>query len=39
VLFVIGLPVSPLAVLAAVHHEAAPGTGRKLGSTITPLRC
>jgi hypothetical protein len=37
-LSVIGLPMSALAVPAAVHHEAASRTGRKLGSTGTPFR-
>ena len=30
-LFVVVLPVGPLAVLAAVDNEAAPGAGRELG--------
>jgi hypothetical protein len=38
VLLVVGLPVSPLAVSAAVHHEATAGTGRKFWSTVSPIR-
>jgi|AntRauTorckE5430_2_1112549.scaffolds.fasta_scaffold51360_2 hypothetical protein len=33
-LLVVGLPVSPLAVFAAVEDETTSSTGRKLGSTL-----
>ena len=36
-LLVVGLPVSSLAVSAAVHHEATSRACRKLERTITPF--
>lgn len=37
-LSVIGLPMSALAVPAAVHHEATASASRELGSSRTPFR-
>jgi len=37
VLLVVGLPVSPLAVFAAVEDEATSSASQKLGSTLTPF--
>jgi hypothetical protein len=38
-LLVAGFPVSPLAVSAAVQHEATPGASRKLGGILTSFEC
>ena len=39
VLLVIGLPVSPLAVSAAVRYETTPSAFQKLQSAFTPFEC
>lgn len=38
-LLMIGLPVFPLAVSAAIQHEATPGTRRELGRARTSFGC
>ena len=36
---VVGLPMSPLALFAAVVYKRTSSAGRKLGSTLIPFAC